>query len=169
MDVVGIGNVAEFCKQRGLRVVEQWKGLPLEYHGKGKTIVWGGYRSMFEFYYTKYRLLCRGIALLSVQDYGDMGYVLDQFVAYIARRERERHGGGRAMFGWRYVNGEKVPVPQELVVADRVLLLRESGCSYREIEQKLRDEGRTTRTGTPVRASTIARICERRELYQSGE
>lgn len=165
MDVTGIGDVAEFCQKRGMTVTERYEGDPLLYRGPGKTIVWGGYHKMFEFYYVKFKLLRRGIGLLSVQDYGDMGAVLEQFVAYLARRERD--AAGRPPFGWRREEGGLVPVPEELRLADEILLLHSGGCSYREIAQRLRAEGKTRPDGVSVSVSTVTRVCKRKELYQT--
>lgn len=166
MDAVAIGDVDEHCKRLKLNVLERWPGEPLDYRGPGKLIVWGGYHRMFEFYYVKYRLLRRGITLLGIQDYGDLGDVLDQFVKYLAQRDHETHRGGRSAFGWQWVDGKRVPVPEELRIADRVLLLRESGCSYREIVRRLEQDGMRTKEGKAIGITLIAGICRQKKEGQ---
>lgn len=164
MNVTGIGDVAEFCQKKHMTVTETWDGDPLLYQGRSKMIVWGGYHRMFEFYYVKFKLLRRGVGLLSVQDYGDMGYVLEQFVVYLA--QREKGPGSRAPFGWHRERGELVPVPEELALADEILRLRGEGCSYREISRRLLAEGMLRPGGVSVSVGTIGRVCSRKELYQ---
>lgn len=166
MDVVGIGEVGQFCARRGWRVREAWGGSPLEYRGSGECLVWGGYHPMFEFYYIKFRLLRRGVDLIPTQDYGDLGYVLDQFVSYAAKRDREGRRGGKVPFGWRSEGGELVPVPGELAAADEILLLRENGMSLRGIERWLAEHNRTTRDGRPVTVNVIRAVCAKKGMYR---
>lgn len=74
------------------------------------------------------------------------------------KRERGERTGGRPLHGWQVVSGELVPVPEEQDAIGRMKALQAKGYSIREIVDALRQEGITTRKGTPMTKTQIIPI-----------
>lgn len=74
------------------------------------------------------------------------------------KRERGERIGGRPKYGWRVVNHELVPDPDEQEVLDRMRNLQTKGYSTREIVQELTKDGITTRKGTTWTQTQVVRV-----------
>lgn len=74
------------------------------------------------------------------------------------KRERGERIGGRPRYGWQVVTGELVPAAGEQEAISRMKALVRKGCSTREIVNALREEGITTRKGTPMTKTQVIRI-----------
>ena len=74
------------------------------------------------------------------------------------KRERGERVGGQPKFGLRVVNGELVEDSGEQMVRGRVLELRKSGMSTRQITSKVNDDGYTTRRGSQFSQTLICRM-----------
>lgn len=65
------------------------------------------------------------------------------------RRRKARDGGyagGRPPFGWKAEDGELVPCPEEQETIKLARELREDGLSFRDIAERLREEGHPPRS-----------------------
>lgn len=75
-----------------------------------------------------------------------------------AKQAAGGYAGGRPPYGWKAVGGELQPIPAEQEVIQRVRALRADGLSYREIANRLSEEGYEPRSGRGWQAMTVKRI-----------
>ena len=86
------------------------------------------------------------------------------------RRRKAEHGGfayGSPPFGWRAEGRELVPVDSEQATLARILELRETGQSIREIEDTLTTEGHKPKRGGAWHPETIRRILRTEDERQA--
>jgi len=145
-------------------------------------------RDITVYYYYKHELRGRKIELISVkEDWGSMGAfapVYEALLASWAQIEREaiakrtmggklakkRKGGayigGMLPYGYRSVEGQLVPVPEEAAVVRRMFALWRSGEGYVGIKRVLDAEGVLTRRGKEWNPSTIRGVILNERLYR---
>ena len=143
------GDVDKFCGEHGLQITERYDGEITRYSGPCTVIVTAQRMDKNEYYYLKMTMLRRKIDVISVY-FCDKD--LSDFVEYMSRQRRKKYGG-RLPFGLRRVGGEVVKNPHEMAVVHRIVELRESGMSYREIveHEDVRHEDGRRLTLTMVR------------------
>lgn len=78
-----------------------------------------------------------------------------------AKAARGGHAVGPAPYGYKAVNGELVPIPEQIAALDRMRRLRRRGMSTRAIAATLTAEGHPTARGGAWSSPTVARILER--------
>ena len=160
MIVCGHGDVADFCKERDMLVVEQYEGDLEKYSGSYRILVTNQKMSESEYYYLKRKLLRRGVELISTR-FKDCPALLE-FLAYEAERLKEVHGV-RQPFGFIRKNGEVMANPEMIAVARRVIELRDAGLVLRQIQE---DSGVCRPDGRDLSLSTIQTIIKNRGLYE---
>ncbi len=121
MIVCAHGDVFEYCKSRGLIIVDRWDGDFREYSGTCPILVTDAEITEQEYYLEKGKLLARGIELVSTR-YEDN----PQLVIYIAlTTDRGNVKRRKATFG---------ESPEEVAVIERIRELRSEGLTIREIQ-----------------------------------
>lgn len=147
MIVCAHGDVFEYCKHRGMIIVETWEGDFREYNGKCPVIVTDADISETEYYFEKGKLLARRIDLISTRYTDD-----EKLVSYISY-STERSGGrkGRKAFG---------SCPKEKAVVEKILELRKSGMTIRAIRET---SGICHADGRRLSVSMIHSILKRRD------
>ncbi len=169
--VAGSGQVDEYCSSQGYVVAQRYNGPPLEYDGAHSILVTDADMGLFEFYYTMWRLLFRGVTLVGTKDFGEAGKVLEKFVRYLVaqellRRRRERKGG-RQPYGFHWRDGQVLQVESEMEMVREVFRLRDQEHkSYREIAELLTERGYRTRGSREITISTVQGILRNRERYR---
>lgn len=161
MLVCAHGDVADFCKEHDMLIVEKYEGDLEKYDGASRVLVTGADLSKYEFYYLKGKLFALGVELVSVK-YRDCGE-LSEFAAYIAGRDGRRKTGGRSMFGYYEDNGEMKLHDTGRAVVKRILELRDAGYSYSAISK---DENVHHLDGKKLSVSTVHIIVKNREKYE---
>jgi hypothetical protein len=157
------GNVAEYCKAKGLTPVEVWTGELSEYRGKHSMLVTDADISKHEYYYLKCEYLTRGIVLLSTRYEDDED--LMEYIEHFAERNKEKRRG-RQPFGLRVRDGKIVKIPREMVVVRRILELYDEGWTLRAISD---DESVRRPDGSYISIGTINNIIKNRRKYEDGE
>ena len=147
------GNIAEFCKERGLTPVEVWTGELSEYTGKHSILVTDSDISKQEYTYLKGELLTRGIVLISTK------YEDAEYLKYFAERKKPC----RQPFGLRVRDGEIVKNTREMVVVRRILELYDDGLSLRAISE---DKDVRRSDGRKLSIGTINNIIKNRRKYE---
>lgn len=151
------GNVAEYCKEKGLTPVEVWSGELSEYRGKQPMLVTDADISKHEYYYLKGDFLTRGIILISTRYEDDEE--LSEYLKYFAARKKS----SRQPFGLRFRDGRIVRNEREMVVVRRILELHDEGLSLRAIGE---DEGVRRPDGRKFSIGTISNIIKNRRKYE---
>ena len=139
------------------------------------------------YFYYKQLLYQKGIQLISVsEDFGEMGAfsnILEAFVMFAAEQERNNitkrtsggravkaskggYSGGRPPYGYRAQNGLLTIVPNEAEVVREIFSARDEGATYKEICDRLNEEGKTVRSGSPWPISTLQVVLGNRKLYE---
>ena len=116
MIVCAHGNVFEYCRSRGLIIVDGWDGDFREYGGKCPILVTDADITEQEYYLEKAKLLARGIELVSTRHEDN-----PQLATYIAITT-ERGS----------VKKRKTPLENEVV--NRIRALRAEGMTIRAIQ-----------------------------------
>jgi hypothetical protein len=116
MIVCAHGNVLEYCKSRGLIIVDRWDGDFRDYDGMCPILVTDVEITEQEYYIEKSKLLARGIELVSTR-YEDNA----QLATYIALTT-ERGGTKK----------RKTALASEVI--DRIKELRAEGMTIRDIQ-----------------------------------
>lgn len=156
MIVCAHGDVFEYCKRKGMIIVETWDGDFREYDGKCPAIVTDADISEVEYYFEKGKLLARRIDLISTRYTDD-----EKLVSYISY-STDRGGGkkGRVAFGYRREGKKLVEVPEEMAVIAKIRELSESGMTIREIQTA---DGVCHADGRRLSVSMIHKILKRRD------
>lgn len=162
MIVCGHGNVADFCKEHDMVVLEVYSGPLEEYTGSSRVLVTDQDISKREYYYLKSKLMRRGVELISTR-YKDCPELIE-FLAYEAERRKEVHGV-RQPFGFIRKNGEVIGNQEMMAVARKVIELRDAGFVMRTIQET---EGICYPDGRKLSLSTIQTIVKNRGLYEDG-
>ncbi len=133
MNVIAHGAVEDFCRERGMVIVGRHSGDLDCYYGDLRVLVTGEVLDKNEFYYLKYKLLRRGVTLISTRwDIAD----LNDFVLYLNERYRGNYHG-RPKFGFVVKDGVVLENPEKMALAKRILELRDSGKTLREIHAEI--------------------------------
>ena len=164
MIVCAHGDVAAFCEQRGFVICDTWTGEIEEYRGECNIIVSDKDMSECEYYDLKARLMRRGIGLISTRHTDDPRIV--RILAYQMQQEKaDNRGkyGGRQPYGFKRAKGCVLPVAESLVVARRIIELRDAGYTLRQIRDT---EDVHHPDGRPISISTIQQIIKNRKKYE---
>ena len=163
--VAAQGDVRDYCRTHD-SVIKQWYyGNPEDYSGEWNILVTDWAYKKNEYYAVKIMLLKRGIELIStVWNDLDLDYFAQEFVDFERKRnKRKNHSGGRPAFGFRWMDGRQIEIPEEIAVARLIVKLREEGATYKKIAEHpdvVRPDG--TRFGT----SSIQVILKNRDKYK---
>ena len=165
MLVCAHGNVVEYCDEHGLRIVENWHGELTDYNGDCRVIVTDAEMRLQEFLYLRMAMFSRGYDLRSVH-HPNVDEKVNEFLEYAGMQERNRRKetyGGRQPFGWQRRNGVVVENSAMMSVARRIIELRDSGMTLRDIQnfpEIHHPDGRK------ISVSTIQQIIKNRERYE---
>ncbi len=159
MIVCAHGNVREFCDKQDMVICDEYNGELSDYNGGCRVLVTDRHMTKNEYYYFKDILMRRGINLISTE-HEDTPEVLE-YLAYSAMRRKESYGG-RQPFGYQRKNGEVVENPAMMAVARKIIELRDSGMTLREIQSS---PDIHHPDGRKISVSTIQQIIKNREKY----
>lgn len=162
MLVAAHGDVAEYCAKHGMEIGEVYTGSVEDYNGKCLILVTDNCTDENEYYYLKYKLRKRKVELVSTHWYnGDVS----SFVQYLSRREdrKKSKNSGRVPFGFRRVCGKLVEDPESIVIARRIIALRDAGYTYRRIVDA---DGVGYPDGRKMGISTVQVILRNRSKYE---
>lgn len=158
MVVCAHGNVTEFCENHEMLVFEQHEGALDEYKGSCPVVVTDQKMTREEYDRLKCVLFGRGVELVSV-DWTDDEVILRLLRSQVDSRKNR---SGRQMFGFYRKNGVLMENPALIVVARKVIELRDAGHTLRDI----RDNPEITwADGRSLAMSTIQAIIKNRDKY----
>ena len=159
MVVATHGEVADFCKKYNMKVLETYVGDLSDYNGNSPILVTDESMTRERYDLLKCELFARGVDLVSTQ------WLDDDVVLRLIRGdiERRRKRAGRQMFGFYRKNGVISENPAMIEVARRVIELRDSGLTYRDIREA---EGIRHPDGKKIAISTLGVIVKNREKYK---
>jgi len=144
-------------------------------------------RDMEQYFYVKYSLKKKNIALKSVsEDFGQMGVftnVMESLALFIAEQERiniaKRTGGGRrlkaasggysggrAPYGYKILHGQYEIVQDEAEMVRAIFGQLKNGMNLTDTAEWLNDNGYRTRNGKKFYASHIKAINDNRPVYE---
>lgn len=144
-------------------------------------------REMEQYFYVKYSLKKKNIALKSVsEDFGQMGVfsnVMESLAMFIAEQERINiakrtrggrkikaaaggYSGGRAPYGYKIFNGQYMIVTEEAEMVKQIFKKIDAGATLLDTAEWLNDNGYHTRSGKKFYASHIKAIKENRPVYE---
>lgn len=159
MRVVAHGNVADYCAAHDMTIVERYRGKLDDYKGRVRVIVTDNCSDKHEFYYLKWKLMKRNITLLSTHWHDD---AIADFVDYLNERRGEKRGG-RAMFGYMWMNGKLVHEPMAMSIVRKIFELRDAGYTYKKIAAH---PDVCYLDGSEMPLSTIQTILKNRSRYE---
>ena len=159
MMVCAHGDVADYCKERDMYILETWDGELRDYDGHCCIVVTDQNMTESEYYFLKGEFLARGMELISTRYRDDK--LMAGYLAYAAEQRKET-GATRQIFGFRVDNGTIVAIPELIMVARRILKLRDEGATLREIQS---DDQVYHRDGRKLSISTIQKIIKNRSKY----
>ena len=159
MIVCAHGEVSEYCKNYGLVICGEHIGDIEDYRGKLPVLVTDVDIPEMEFFALKERMLRRGVELVSTR-YSDTA--MAEYIAYQATGKRREKSGGRAMFGYRWANGERTVIERDMAVVRRIFELRDAGWTYKRIAD---DDAVCYADGRKLSISTVQVIIGNREKY----
>lgn len=160
MVVCAHGDVVGFCEAHEMQILEKYIGDISEYHrGNCSVIVTDQAMTREEYDDLKCTLFGRGVELVSTK------WTDDEVILRLLRQtvELRKKRGGRQMFGYCKRRGMIVEIPEKIAVARRIIELRDSGVTLREIQD---DPGCRNLDGTELSMSTIQTIIKNREVYE---
>lgn len=166
MIVCGHGDVTEFCRENGLTVAARHTGEIIDYRGEIKTIVTDQKMSVQEFLYLRMIMLGKGYDVRSIQ-HPNIDKEIDKFLDFVGTQEiyrRKEKYGGRQPFGYQKRNGVVVENPAMMYVARKIIELRDSGMTLRDIQnfpEIHHPDGRR------ISVSTIQQIIKNRKKYKN--
>lgn len=158
MVVCAHGEVAKFCENHEMQILERYDGNLEDYKGSSVVVVTDQKMSREEYDRLKCTLFGRGIELVST-DWTD-----DEVIVRLLRNQIENRGkrGGRQIFGYYKKNGMVAENPAMVAVARKVIELRDGGSKLREIQAH---DGVCFPNGEPLSLSTIQTIIRNRDKY----
>lgn len=160
MYVVAHGNVDRYCADRGWTIAGRYEGALVDIKNMTPpVVVTDEALEKNEYYYLKYRLLKRGVELISVW-FGSSETT--DFLVYLNQRESRRSDRGRVAFGFIRKGGAVVENPETIGVARRIVALRDAGWTYRQIRD---DDLVCYPDGRKMSISTIQVILKNRNKY----
>ena len=159
MVVCAHGEVAKFCEEHEMKILESYSGSLEDYKGNCPVVVTGMVMSRPEYDSLKCTLFSRGVELVSTE------WTDDEVILRLLHNQVEQRGkrGGRQMFGFYKRKGLIVENPGQIAVARRVIGLRDAGMTLRDIRQH--PDVRHL-DGTEISMSTIQTILRNREAYE---
>ena len=92
----------------------------------------------------------------------------ERTAAALAQRKADGGDLGAAGYGERWVRGEKVAIPNERTVIDRITRLRRRGDTLQGIADVLNAEGITTKRGAAWRPVQVKRVLDRAGAAEPG-
>jgi hypothetical protein len=161
MVVCAHGDVSRFCEEHEMEILEKYEGDLLNYNGKCLVIVTDQKMTREEYESLKCKVFGHGYELVSV-DWTDDTIILALLRQTIANRKKR---GGRQMFGFTKKNGEITEIPRLMYVARRIIELRDSGMTLREIREFPEIHHLDYKK---ISTSTIQQIIKNRERYERG-
>ena len=164
MMVCAHGNVLEYCESHGFTVCEEYSGNLNDYDGNCRVIITDLDVSLQEFLYLKMSLSSKGYDVYSTRY--EVTKEINELMTYIGARERSRRKntfGGRQAFGFVRQGGEVIENPEMMAVARRVIELRDSGSTLRQIADSPEIHHLD---GRKISVSTIQQIIKNRARYE---
>jgi hypothetical protein len=159
MVVCAHGNVADFCEKHEMEILEKYNGSLNDYKGSCAVIVTDQQMAREEYELLKCVLFGRRVELVSV-DWTDDAVILALLRNQVAQRGKH---GGRQPFGFYKKNGVIAEIPEVIVVARKVIELRDKGWTLRDIQKHV--DVRHPDSGE-LGLSTIALIIKNRDKYE---
>jgi hypothetical protein len=152
MVVCAHGDVAGFCEIHEMQILESYVGDLLDYHkGNCAVIVTDQAMTRQEYDSLKCTLFGRGVELVSTE------WTDDEVILRLLHNQIQNRGkrGGRQMFGFYKKNGVIAEIPEKIGMARRIIALRDSGETLRDIAKA---EG--------LSMSTVQTILNNRDRYE---
>lgn len=139
------------------------------------------------YYYYKMLLRKKDVQLISIsEDFGQFGVfsnMLEAFTLCVAEMERQNitkrtssgravkaskggYSGGRPPYGYKSQNGVLTVIDDEADVVREVFAMKNGGATYKQIVEKLNEEGRRSRSGSAWAISTLQVILGNEKLYR---
>lgn len=139
------------------------------------------------YYYYKMLLRKKDVQLISIsEDFGQFGVfsnMLEAFTLCVAEMERQNitkrtssgravkaskggYSGGRPPYGYRSQNGVLTVIDDEADVVREIFAMKNGGATYKQIVEKLNEEGRRSRSGSAWAISTLQVILGNEKLYR---
>jgi hypothetical protein len=145
------GDVADFCRKYNMKVLETYEGDLSDYRGSCPVLVTNERMNRETYDSLKCDLFSRGVDLVSTH------WLDDDVILRLIRRQLDQRGkrGGRQMFGFYKKNGVIAEIPEKMAIARRIIALRDSGKTLREIKERV-----------DLSMSTIQVILKNREVYE---
>lgn len=162
MVVCGHGEVRGFCAQHEMEIFERHRGNLEDYNGSCSVLVTDMKMSREEYEDWKCLMFARGVELVSTE-WTDDEFILRLLHSQVRQRKQR---GGRQRFGFYRKNGRVCEIPELIVVARRIISLRDQGCTLRQIQQ---DSEVHHLSGRTICISTIQQIIKNREVYKDNE
>lgn len=159
MVVCAHGKVKWFCRKYNMRILETYESDLASYRGNCAVVVTDQQMPREAYDSLKCSLFAKGVELVSTE------WADDEVILRLLRNQIERRGrhGGRQPWGFRKYKGRVVEIPETIAIARRIISLRDSGKTYREI----REDPRVRRLdGGELSLSTIQVIIKNRERYE---
>lgn len=160
MVVCAHGDVAGFCETHEMQILETYLGDIKEYHKSNcSVIVTDTVMTRQEYDSLKCTLFARGVELVSTE------WTDDEVILRLLRNQIEQRGkrGGRQMFGFTKKHGQVVEIPKLLYVARKIIELRDSGMTLKEIQNFPEIHHLDYKK---ISVSTIQQIIKNREKYE---
>lgn len=145
------GEVAAFCEAHEMQILERCNGSLEDYKGSCPVVVTDQKMARQEYDTLKCTLFGRGVELVSTE------WTDDELIVRLlhSQIENRKKRGGRQMFGFAKRKGEIIEIPEKMAVARRIVELRDTGRTLREIQDVV-----------DLSMSTIQTIIRNREAYK---
>jgi DNA-binding NarL/FixJ family response regulator len=150
MVVCAHGDVAEFCEAHEMQILEKYDGSLEDYKGSCPVVVTDQKMSRRKYDTLKCTLFGRGVELVSTE-WTDDELILRLLHSQIDNRKKR---GGRQIFGYMKSNGRVIEMPEKMATARRIIEMRDSGKTLREIADAV-----------DLSMSTIQTIIRNRDKY----
>lgn len=159
MVVCAHGDVAGFCEKHEMQILECYIGYLENYKGACAVVVTDQKMTRQEYDSLKCTLFGRGVELVSTE------WTDDEVILRLLRNQIEQRGkrGGRQMFGFTKKNGQITEIPKLMYVARRIIELRDSGMTLKEIREFPEIHHLDYKK---ISTSTIQQIIKNREVYE---
>lgn len=151
MVVCAHGDVAAFCEAHEMQILDCYIGYLEDYKGSCAVVVTDQKMTRQEYDTLKCTLFGRGVELVSTE-WTDDEVIVRLLHSQIDNRKKR---GGRQMFGFAKRKGEIIEIPEKMAVARRIVELRDTGRTLREIQDVV-----------DLSMSTIQTIIKNRERYE---
>lgn len=161
MIVCAHGDVADYCKEHDMLIVETHVGNLIDYNGVSRVLVTDQDIPEVEYCFLKGKLMARGVELVSTRHKDRQS--LSEYMTYVTNQKSGKKSGGRYKFGFQNIDGEVKLMDSCRPILKRIFELRESGYTYRRI---IEDERVHYPDGRKLNISTIQIILQNREIYE---